>query len=141
MKLPSELFSSVTDGFIDLMGREGWGNAGDVKVVYEKMLASKDSRFDENDGKGLTDSAYNLEDVAYAFAKMKEQRRLLPAASLKKPSFQPPIAPTMQEETPKHAPAVQETVNVVEVDEAFKVIPDEFEMIGMLIISNPLTVI
>jgi hypothetical protein len=42
--LSSELNERVLNGFQDLSLRSGWGSAGDVRTIYDKMTASLESR-------------------------------------------------------------------------------------------------
>ena len=64
----------IMDLFYELSTtREGWGNAGDVKNIYEKMCRNRDDRCDDN---GFVEGSYLVDDVKKAFNIMFDQRPL-----------------------------------------------------------------
>ena len=72
VELPETLHSVIIDGFTELSQREGWGNAGDVVTIVDKMVASRDCRCDED---GFVEGPYTEEDVHAAFEALLAQRR------------------------------------------------------------------
>lgn len=71
--LPESLHDDIKHNFKILSEEHsGWGNAGDVLTVHDKMSASRDDRCDddENDIEG----GYTAEDVDLAFSIMMRQR-------------------------------------------------------------------
>lgn len=89
--IPEILHEFIIEGFSDLIGRDGWGNAGDVMTVHDKMLASRDSQCDDV---GNVSSEFIIEDVMYAFNEMISQRpNIMQSSPLKKSSSN--IAPSV----------------------------------------------
>ena len=74
VELPETLHTVIIDGFTELSQREGWGNAGDVVTIVEKMVATRDCRCDDD---GFVEGPFTEEDVQSAFSALQEQRRPL----------------------------------------------------------------
>jgi hypothetical protein len=84
--IPVDLSKYLVDKFDTLMRLEGWGNAGDVITVYEKMKSHRNRRSDDE---GFIEGPYLKGDVDGAFQELYCQRRGVPASD----SFLPPPPP------------------------------------------------
>lgn len=78
-ELSHDLHCLITQGFTDLSLRDGWGNAGDVITIHQKMSASRENRCDDS---GNIEGSYSLNDVQYAFQELLRQRPDISASKM-----------------------------------------------------------
>ena len=71
-ELPHEFDTMISDLFLDLSSRDGWGNAGDVITIHGKMESARIYRGDDF---GNVDESYVENDIKTAFNLMFNQRQ------------------------------------------------------------------
>ena len=73
IEIHDELLELSERYFQDLIEREGWGSAGDVKTIFQKFLFSRNTRCDDD---GTVEGPFMMEDIHFAFEQILSQRKI-----------------------------------------------------------------
>ena len=125
VELPPELDGLIIDMFEKLSRREGWGNAGDVGTVADKIGHSRDQRCDDD---GNVEGPVLESDVRAAFEEMFEQRPDMAKPEPAKPLKEEIPEVAVRTADPQAAPAARTKQAEQEQESAAEATKEETEV-------------